>query len=139
MTLLFTGVMVIGICHLRSLRAAIENPASGWCAALLLFFGILALVSAVPLLAEQTGVWRNVVLVVINLLVQPVCALMVVGCGHQFIMGMRGHLACRFRIVPREVVDAAAYRRTVRSRAITSLLGTIFFGGLGAICLWPLL
>jgi hypothetical protein len=138
MTLLFAVVMAVGICHLRSLRAALENPAGGWCVAGMLFFGILALVSAVPL-SEQTGVWRNVTLVVINLLVQPVCGLMLLGCGHQFIMGMRGHLACRFRIVPREVSDATTYRRMVRSRAITSLLGVVFFGGLSAICLWPLL
>ncbi len=137
--LLFAGVMAFGIWHHRSLRAALDNPAGGWCAALVLFFGTLALVSAAPLVAQQEGSWRWVALAVINLLVQPVCGFMMAGCGHQFVMGVFGRLTSHFRVVPRESLDPVTYRKMARHRTVAGLFGAAFFGGLDVACLWPLL
>jgi hypothetical protein len=139
MATLFAGVMALGIWHDRSLRAALDNPASGWCGALVLFFGVLALVNAAALLGHQEEPWRGVALVAINLLVQPVCGLLVAAGGHMFVNGVFGRLTYQFRVVPREAFDPLTYRQSTRARTIVGLLGVAFFGGLGAVCLWPLL
>jgi hypothetical protein len=118
--------------------AVLDNPAGGWLLALILFFGLLALVAAVPVLAEE-GLGRSAAVVVINLLVQPVCGLLAVAGGHMFVMGLSGRLTYKFRVIPLDEtgLDPAEYRRLVRDRTIGGLFGMAFFGGLSAVCLWP--
>jgi hypothetical protein len=135
----FVGALGVVVWHHRSFRAALANPVSGWGLAGATFFGLLALVSAAPLLGQQAGGWRYVPLALINLLVQPVCGLLVAGCVHQFIMGLTGRLTYAFRVVPPERFDGETYRQMVRIRTAVGLLGAAFFGGLGSVCLWQLL
>jgi hypothetical protein len=74
MALLSAALMALFIWRF-GIRAALGNPAGRWCAALVLFFGILALVCAASLLGQQEGGWRYVPLAAINLIVQLVWAL----------------------------------------------------------------
>jgi hypothetical protein len=138
LAVLLAGAFAWAVVYHRSVVAVLDNPAGGWLAALILFFGLLALVAAVPLLAEQ-GLGRSAAVVGINLLVQPLCGLLVVGCGHQFVMGLSGRLTYKFRVIPPDETgfDPALYRRLVRDRALGGLAGILFFGGLSAVCLWP--
>ena len=46
------------------------------------------------------GLGRSAAVVVINLLVQPVCGLLVAGASHQFVMGLSGRLTYMFRVIP---------------------------------------
>jgi hypothetical protein len=139
LAMLFAGELSLVVWHQRSRRAALAHPAGGWGLAGALFFGILALVSAAMLLGLQAGGWRYLALVLLNLLVQPACALLVAGCVHQFIMGLTGRLTDAFRVVPPERFDGATYRQLVRTQAVGGLLGATFFGGLSSVCLWSLL
>ncbi len=138
-TAMFAGVLVLGIWRHRSLRAALDNPAGSWSAALVLLFGTLTLVSAAGLLGQQEGRWRYMALVGINLWVQPVCGFLVVASGHMFVLGVLGRLTYRLRVVPREACEPLLYRQMVRRRAVAGLCGVMFFGGLAVVCLWALL
>jgi hypothetical protein len=104
-----------------------------------MFFGLSALVSAAPLLGELDGRWRFLPLAAINLLVQPLCGLLVFATGHQSVMGLTGRLTYRFRVVPPEAFDPVTYQRLVRHRTVSGLLGVALYGGMSGVCLWPLL
>jgi hypothetical protein len=139
LTFIFTGVLVWGVVYHRSLRAALGTSGGSWCAALVLFFGMLALVSAAPLLGQQEGRWRYLPLAAINRLIQPLCGLLIFAAGHQLVMGLTGRLTYRLRVVSPEAFDPETYRQLVHHRTVSGLFGLAFSGGMSGVCLWPLL
>jgi hypothetical protein len=137
LAVLFAGLFTWWVVKVGSVRLALDNAGCQWSATLAVGFGMFALPCAATLLGQQEGRWRLVPLVVINLLMQPLCGVLVAGGCHQFGAGLTGRLTYAFRIIPPEGMEPKKYRRLVRTRMSGGLVTALFFGWLGLVCLWP--
>jgi hypothetical protein len=154
--LVFSGVQAV-VYLVLSFRAAIEldrarelecEPRPGlqftssWIGALGLLCLISALLTAAGLAAHLEGAWRIVLVVLANLVMQPIC-LFAVACG----INKVGHALCSRityagQVVPRESIPPQwkeKYWFLLIERIAAGLFLVLFGCGLSFLCIWPAL
>jgi hypothetical protein len=115
------------------------RAATGFSGSLGIFFTILALILASWECAELSGRWRWIGPVAANLLLQPLCLLLVVGGCHKTAQALRGRATYAFRVIPRQDISEEKYRQLVVYCLNSGLWGVVLAAGLSIACLWPLL
>src|SRR5262249_29706542 len=103
-------------------------------------FGILGVIMTLGALAlwagRQEGLWKVVPLVLVNLVLQPIWLLLLVGAIHLLWHALHGRLTYALEVIPPGEMPADEYRKLVRHRAVYSLLTIPFLCDLIFICVW---
>jgi|SRR5262245_10184224 len=127
------GLIVARNLHTHPLTA-------GYLLAGMILLGLVSLGAAAFALEEwPAGGGRLVLLVLINLIVQPLCLLLFVGGAYKAVMALRGRVTYAFRTCPPDQFCAEVYRALRTHCIVSGSVGVAFSLGLGYLCLRPLL
>lgn len=110
-----------------------------WAGTIGIGFTILALTLSALIAAGQEGLWRILPAVFINLLMQPLCILLI-ACGlYTAGQALRGRAVYAMRAIPREKISVCEYRRLLTDRVRSGLIAVTFGCGLSYVCVRTLL
>ena len=87
----------------------------------------------------REGLGATVLLVTINVIVQPLCLLLFVGGAYKMAMAFLGRVTHAFRTAPPGIFSEEQYRSMLTHCIMSGLVGISFSSGLAYVCLRPLL
>jgi hypothetical protein len=106
-------------------------------------FGLVSAIGALIMIgilaASAEGAWRLVPLVLVNMIIQPLCILMLASGAHNLWHALRGRVTYAFRIIPAESIPPERQRDLMKYRMVQSIVGIVFASALGCSMLWVLL
>jgi hypothetical protein len=101
--------------------------------------GLMSLATGAYALGDLPGgVVRVILLVLINLVVQPLCLLLFVGGAYKAGMALRGRLTYAFRTISSSDFSPEEFRSLRKHCVIGGAIGVSFSVGLAFVCLRPL-
>src|SRR5438128_1556597 len=119
---IFLGIFAWGLVQERRAHRDGCEPRPGlraatdWSGSIGFLFAILASVALALLGGRQEGFWRIALLVAVNLVIQPLCFLMLVSGVYQIGQALRGRATYAFRVIPRENLPGEEYRALLHHR-----------------------
>jgi hypothetical protein len=133
--LLGSGVGALGFArHLRTYPLT-----AGYLLGGTISLGLVSLGIAAYALGEFPGGPSFVLLVLINLVVQPLCLLLFAGGAYKMGMALRGRVTYAFRTAPPGQFRPQEYRALLTHCILSGAVGAAFSAGLAYVCLRPLL
>jgi hypothetical protein len=118
----------------RPLRPGVKFG-TDWAGSLGILGTILALCLTAWLASRQEGLWKVVPLLLVNLILQPVCLLLIVGGIFQLRHALCGRITYAFHVLAPGDVSAEQYRSRLIERIVGGVLLVLLFGSLSYACI----